>query len=98
MHVVSFEPDPRNVRALRRCVEVNGLGGSWQVVEAAAAEVESALADAKRRELAVKVGELARAAETLTPVYHTPESATGDEHIAQARARGPVVAAVVAQR
>ncbi len=41
------------------------LASTSEALDAAAAEVEAALADAKRRELAVKVGELARAAETL---------------------------------
>ena len=35
--ILSLEPDPRNVRALRRCVEANGLGATWEVIEAAAA-------------------------------------------------------------
>jgi FkbM family methyltransferase len=35
--VVSFEPDPRNVEILRRCIEANGLRERWQVIEACAA-------------------------------------------------------------
>ena len=38
--VVSLEPDPRNVRALRRTVQANGLGSSWTVIEAAAATAD----------------------------------------------------------
>jgi FkbM family methyltransferase len=34
--VVSFEPDPRNLVALRRCVDANDLDGSWTVVPSAA--------------------------------------------------------------
>jgi FkbM family methyltransferase len=35
--ITSFEPDPRNVRILRRCIEANALQDRWQVVEACAA-------------------------------------------------------------
>jgi len=35
--VVSFEPNPDNARTLRRCIEANGLGESWELVEACAA-------------------------------------------------------------
>jgi FkbM family methyltransferase len=34
---VSFEPDPRNVAVLRRCIEANGLAETWRVIEACAA-------------------------------------------------------------
>jgi len=34
--VVSFEPDPDNVKRLRRCVAANALGERWEVVEACA--------------------------------------------------------------
>jgi FkbM family methyltransferase len=36
MRVTSFEPDPRNIESLRRCIVVNQLADSWRVVEAAA--------------------------------------------------------------
>jgi FkbM family methyltransferase len=35
--IVSFEPDPANLRSLSRCIEVNDLQASWQLVEACAA-------------------------------------------------------------
>jgi FkbM family methyltransferase len=35
--VTSFEPDPSNVSMLKRCVALNGLEGSWRVIEACAA-------------------------------------------------------------
>ena len=35
--VTSYEPDPENAATLRMCVEANGLGDKWRVVEAAAA-------------------------------------------------------------
>ncbi len=34
--VTSFEPDPRNLPLLRRCVQINGLEGSWEIIAAAA--------------------------------------------------------------
>ena len=34
---VSFEPNPENARTLRACIESNGLGASWELVEACAA-------------------------------------------------------------
>ncbi len=34
--IVSFEPDPRNVEILRRCVAANGLQQEWEVIEACA--------------------------------------------------------------
>ena len=34
---VSFEPNPENARTLRACIEANGLGASWELVEACAA-------------------------------------------------------------
>ncbi|MBA2794832.1 MAG: FkbM family methyltransferase [Thermoleophilaceae bacterium] len=38
--VVSLEPDPRNAPVLRRCIEANGLGHRWRLVEACAATRE----------------------------------------------------------
>jgi FkbM family methyltransferase len=35
--IVSFEPDPQNVRLLRRTIAINGLESRWEVVEACAA-------------------------------------------------------------
>ena len=34
--IVAFEPDPANLAVLERTIAVNGLGGSWTVVPAAA--------------------------------------------------------------
>jgi FkbM family methyltransferase len=34
--IVSFEPDPRNLPLLKRCVRENGLEHRWRVIEAAA--------------------------------------------------------------
>ena len=36
-NITSFEPDPDNARLLRSCIEANGLGERWQLVEACAA-------------------------------------------------------------
>jgi FkbM family methyltransferase len=36
--ITSFEPDPDNAAVLRRCVAVNGLANTWEVVEAAASD------------------------------------------------------------
>jgi FkbM family methyltransferase len=38
--VTSFEPDPSNASVLRHCIALNGLEGSWRVVEACAAASE----------------------------------------------------------
>jgi len=38
--ITSLEPDPHNARALRGSVEANGLAGTWQVIEAAAATAD----------------------------------------------------------
>jgi FkbM family methyltransferase len=35
-HVLALEPDPRNAARHRRQIELNGLRGSWEVLEAAA--------------------------------------------------------------
>jgi FkbM family methyltransferase len=35
--ILSFEPDPDNVRVLRRCIEANALTDRWRVVESCAA-------------------------------------------------------------
>lgn len=38
--VTSFEPDPGNASTLRRCIALNGLQDSWEVIEACAASRE----------------------------------------------------------
>jgi FkbM family methyltransferase len=38
--VVSFEPDPGNAAVLSRCIDANGLAGSWRLVEACASTSE----------------------------------------------------------
>ncbi|MEA2474927.1 MAG: hypothetical protein QOE06_2842 [Thermoleophilaceae bacterium] len=35
-HVVSFEPEPEQAALIRRTIDVNGLAGRWELVEAAA--------------------------------------------------------------
>jgi FkbM family methyltransferase len=41
--VTAFEPDPDNVRLLRRCIARNSLGARWEVVEACAAPADGEL-------------------------------------------------------
>lgn len=38
--IISFEPDPGNHAALRRCIAANAAGRSWSVVEACAAPAD----------------------------------------------------------
>ena len=42
--LVALEPDPQNVARHRRQIELNDLGGSWEVIEAAAVTAEGTVA------------------------------------------------------
>jgi FkbM family methyltransferase len=36
--ITAFEPDPTNAAVARRCIDANGAGGRWQLIEAAAGD------------------------------------------------------------
>jgi FkbM family methyltransferase len=87
--VVSFEPDPRNLPLLRRCVEINGLQERWTIVPAAAgtADGEAAfISDFSRSQIAA-VG-AHQPWETWIPPDRIPE------HLAPTSATVPVVDAL----